>query len=98
MSLSLIDVAAAVLKPRLPEVYPGYLAKLVRDALRRHGDPEDVITTIDDIIRIGDGKDLIVATDFNGTQYRITVEVAPAKKPCNEPDFDGHGVALEGAE
>lgn len=63
------------------KVYPAYLAIRIRNALRVP-DPEGVFSYPSDIERIGDAKDAIYITDFNGTRYRITVEVLPDMKPA----------------
>lgn len=60
-------------------VYPGYLALRIKKALRLP-DPENIYTPeIGDIETIGDCRYAMTVTDVNGTEYRITVEVAPSK-------------------
>lgn len=58
-----------------PSVYPGYIGTRVKKALKA-ADTEEIITEIGDMETIGDCKYAITVTDFNGSKYKITVEVA----------------------
>lgn len=58
-----------------PSVYSGYLGMVVKKGLKTL-DTEEVLRDIGTMETIGDCRYAISATDFNGTKYRITVEVA----------------------
>jgi hypothetical protein len=58
----------------IPKVFPGYLASKIKRSMKA-ADSEDIIAEIGDIETIGDCKYAIPVTDFNGTRYRITVQV-----------------------
>jgi hypothetical protein len=57
----------------LPNIYPGYIAQRIKAALRST-DPESVITSVGQIETLSLGRYAITVTDFNGSQYRVTVE------------------------
>lgn len=57
----------------LPQVYPGYIASRIKRWLV-NSDPERICTEAE-AHHIGDCRHEVIATDFNGTKYRITVEV-----------------------
>lgn len=72
------DLAMSLMRAAmLLKVYPGYLAVQIKKLLQAHKFPEEVITDISDCETLGDCRYAITATDFNGTRYRITVEVEP---------------------
>jgi hypothetical protein len=58
----------------IPKVYSGYLGMGVKRALKA-ADTESIIADIGEMQTIGDCKYAIPVTDFNGTRYRVTVEV-----------------------
>lgn len=68
---SMLDSMAKV--ARLPQVYPSYLIAMVKRCIIA-SDQEQVIQSIGPIDRIGDGRYAMTATDFNGAEYRISVE------------------------
>jgi hypothetical protein len=75
----ILGIAAALAKSRtLPVVYPGYIASGIRKALKAGGalDPECLLTSVGELETIGDCRYAIPLTDFNGTKYRVIVEVA----------------------
>lgn len=57
------------------EVYPGYIGMRIKKALVA-ADSEQIIKGIGDMETIGDCRYQIPVTDFNGTRYKITIEVA----------------------
>lgn len=69
-------------------IYPGYIAKRIKDALCGH-DPERIVMAVGPIETVGDCKYAIRASDFNGSVYKITVEVEhTAGDPLVENDAE----------
>lgn len=58
----------------LPKVYPFYIASRIKQALFCP-DPERIIVAVGKIETIGDCRHALEVKDFEGTSYRITVEV-----------------------
>lgn len=58
----------------IPKVYPGYIATRIKKALKA-ADSENIVADVGEMQTIGDCKYAIPVTDFNGTKYRVTVEV-----------------------
>lgn len=57
-----------------PLVYPLYIASRIKKVLLA-ADSENLLREMGEIQTIGDCVHAITVTDFNGTKYRITVEV-----------------------
>lgn len=77
---TLLNIVFDALRPRPAAalVYPGYIAQQIKKALRA-GDPERVIHDVSDVETIGDCRYAIKVYDFNGSTYRVTVEVLDDK-------------------
>jgi hypothetical protein len=72
----LIDIFRSVERlASMPKVYPGYIGTRIKAGLRA-ADTEQIVSDIGPMETIGDCRYAIIVTDFNGTQYRVTVEVA----------------------
>ncbi|MDE2096542.1 MAG: hypothetical protein KGL39_04790 [Patescibacteria group bacterium] len=70
---ALVDIC----RPRARHlVYPSYLMSRIKRALGvAENDPEQIIKSIGAIETIGDCRYAMTVTDFNGTEYEITVGV-----------------------
>lgn len=64
----------------VPKIYPGYIGSYIKRLLLANPDPEDVIRDVGAMDTIGDCKYAITIKDFNGAEYRITIEsIAPER-------------------
>lgn len=61
----------------MPKVYPGYIAFQIKKALCDGTvDPEKLLRSVGTMETLGSCRYAVTVKDFNGTDYRITVEVA----------------------
>lgn len=66
----------------IPKVYPAYIGFQIKAALKslaEKGDPKldgPIIASVGELETIGDCRYAVEVKDFNGTSYRVTVEVA----------------------
>ena len=76
LATDIIRLAHGVAASR-PRAFPGYIASRIALAFRRGTiDPENVVASV--TIEGNDGDFFTVdLTDFNGTKYRVSVEVMP---------------------
>jgi hypothetical protein len=71
---------AAMRPVTVPDVYPGYIATQVKKGLAAASLHRDaIVAEVGRTETIGDCRYAMTVTDFNGQQYRVTVEVLADK-------------------